>query len=124
MKVYAPTSKEIAWIKKNNLSPHSVPGVQSWYNNDNQYVHNETHDIVATREFTIYTCANSGCDLIFESERIDQRNGKSLYKVEFRVDITTGIFDALVELEAKIKRFPDKKIYELFNSVFVDKAFN
>lgn len=125
MNVYAPTTKEMEWIKKNNLVPHSLPGVQSWYNNDdNRFVHSEkTNEIIATREFTIYNCVKGSCELVFESERIDQRNGETLYRVYFRADIVSGIENALAELDAKIKRFPDKKIYQLFNSVFVDKNF-
>ena len=122
--VYEPTSNEVAWIKKNNLMLRSVPGVLSWYSNSNTYIHNEsTHDIVATREFAIHTCCAGECDLVFESQRIDQRNGETLYKVYFKSSIVTSIEEAFARLEAKIKRFPDKKIYQLFNSVFVDKTF-
>jgi len=125
VQLYAPTAKELAWLAKNKLQASSVPGVQSWYYNPhNQYVHNpKTSEVCASREFTVYTYTQNRCDLVFESHRYDQRNGKELYEVAFRVDIETSIEDAFVELEAKIKRFPDKEIYKLFNSVFVDKNF-
>ena len=88
MKVYVPTTKEIEWVKKNSLEYHSLTGVQSWYNNTKQYIHDKkTYKIIATREFTFYTCTNSECDITFESKRIDKRNGETLYKVCFRVYI-------------------------------------
>ena len=127
MNVYSLNPVEKQWLEKNKFEGHVLPGVQTWYTNDTSehFIHDEkTREIIAVKEFYVHTVVTGNCDLVFHCIRYNKRNRNAMYEVTFREHLTPHtVQEAFELLDKKIKRFPDKKVYELFNSCFVDKEF-